>query len=292
MEPLNYLRQATEQIRAQLPTIKANRPKAGHYVEETLHLMREAIKFTLPEGGRILADGLRGLEGSRLQLPFSTLIVEYHWERMSHIIYAAQIAPMTLEIRMILRRAAMHNGIRSPEPLEHLDTWIVLPVFATIRVDKTTHPDGLGKVVSLGGGDFAEVEGLVSEYRSYFEEVYSLSPAEKSDLQAEASSRVYPVMELIEALSCTNVSHEALPVRKVNKSATKRGALPFDEYRVLVVNAARTSGGRSVSSKHRSPREHLRRGHIRRLDTGNIWVSACIVAAGADGRIQKEYVFK
>jgi hypothetical protein len=79
-------------------------------------------------------------------------------------------------------------------------------------------------------------------------------------------------------------------VRKLNKGAAKRGALPFDEYRVLVVNAPGKEGAAQEHSAgamtHRSPREHLRRGHIRIYQSGRrIWVNSTLVNAGVGGRI-------
>lgn len=39
-----------------------------------------------------------------------------------------------------------------------------------------------------------------------------------------------------------------------------------------------------------SPREHLRRGHIRRLEDGRkFWINAAVVAAGNGGKIHKDY---
>lgn len=34
---------------------------------------------------------------------------------------------------------------------------------------------------------------------------------------------------------------------------------------------------RAVGSSHSGPGVHLRRGHIRRLKTKNVWVNACVV---------------
>ena len=48
------------------------------------------------------------------------------------------------------------------------------------------------------------------------------------------------------------------------------------------------------SGHHRSPREHLRRGHIRRLADGRrIWVNAAIVGAGKGvGVVSKDYALR
>ncbi len=71
-------------------------------------------------------------------------------------------------------------------------------------------------------------------------------------------------------------------------------ALPFDEYHVLTVaipsaKASVNNQAESIGDRH-SPREHLRRGHIRRLqDSRKIWVNAAIINAGVGTKIHKNY---
>ena len=100
------------------------------------------------------------------------------------------------------------------------------------------------------------------------------------------------VMGLIEALSCKNVGIEALPQRKMNKGAMKRGALPFSSYHVLTVTNQSKHVKGYGDAHHRSPREHLRRGHIRRLTTGNTWVNSTVVNAGIGSKIIKTYALE
>lgn len=53
------------------------------------------------------------------------------------------------------------------------------------------------------------------------------------------------------------------------------------------------SSGRDMASSHASPRQHLRRGHIRRHPTaGNLWVNSCVVGDPSNGVINKSYAVK
>ena len=99
------------------------------------------------------------------------------------------------------------------------------------------------------------------------------------------------VLSLIEALSCSNVKATPLPTRqKLNKSAVKRGALPFDEYHILTLDGyTKTTDNSKTFGDRRSPREHLRRGHIRRLENKKIWINSMVVNAGNHGKIHKSY---
>lgn len=107
----------------------------------------------------------------------------------------------------------------------------------------------------------------------------------------DLTSTTGPLLHFINALSCSNVhverSDPKRPIRKI------KSALPFDSYHVLTVeigNKCKNFGFGGVGN-HRSPREHLRRGHIRCLQDGRrIWVNATVVGAGKGaGVITKDY---
>lgn len=95
------------------------------------------------------------------------------------------------------------------------------------------------------------------------------------------------VLLFLNALACSNV-HAS---KRAPTKAPKRGALPFDTYYVLSVDPGLVDSEARPIGAGRSPREHLRRGHIRCLADGRrIWVNATIVAAGSRaGRIVKDY---
>jgi hypothetical protein len=98
-------------------------------------------------------------------------------------------------------------------------------------------------------------------------------------------------------LHCKNVHTEKIEVSKTRKAihSSKKAALPFDTYHVLTIDAPGKPGeGERAGGNHRSPREHLRRGHIRRLGGGRrIWVNATVVAVGCSGgTVKKDYALR
>jgi len=98
------------------------------------------------------------------------------------------------------------------------------------------------------------------------------------------------LLQFLNALACENVRAE----RSEPKSAGRkiRAALPFDAYYILTVGAPASSRASAAhGGSHRSPREHIRRGHIRRLPGDRrIWVNAAIVNAGRGaGVVHKDY---
>lgn len=92
-------------------------------------------------------------------------------------------------------------------------------------------------------------------------------------------------------LGCSNVQTEdhAAPAA-LNKKRAKAGKFPLLEYKTLVITpGAAGATGRPAGGTHASPRVHLRRGHVRRIEDGRrVWVQACIVGS-AQGIILKDY---
>jgi hypothetical protein len=111
------------------------------------------------------------------------------------------------------------------------------------------------------------------------------------DISTDISSDCGAVMELLEALSCRNVStanHQ--DASQANARRIKDGKIPIYETKMLVINTQDTLTSKAgIGYSHASPRQHLRRGHIRRLESGNIWVNSCVVGDPNKGSINKQY---
>ena len=98
-------------------------------------------------------------------------------------------------------------------------------------------------------------------------------------------------MNLFYILGCSNVETADNPApAALNKKRTKAGKFPVLEYKTLVLklnapSTTRQSGG----GTHASPRVHLRRGHIRKIESGRrVWVQACVVGS-THGMVLKDY---
>lgn len=269
MKVLNYLRQARKFYATAFAGERRSKfPQAGG-VDLFFEAAGRAEKFVLPKGGRILDDELRGIDGAA-RLPFARCLIEYEavgegvgrtspleTERCSRrIVYVEQVDNEHLILQSMLFA-------------DSLNSWVHYPLAAMF---------GASALVSDGAVRFFDVSGCG----------IGLQVPENAAL-LDLADEARAVFELIEALSCSNVQAMTLPCAKLNKSAARRGALPFDEYKSLVVRPA-SGAGSSCDSDRRAPREHLRRGHIRRLPNGNkIWIQSCVVSAGAAGRIDKNY---
>lgn len=99
------------------------------------------------------------------------------------------------------------------------------------------------------------------------------------------------VAELIAALSCKNVyiGDNDAP-HALNEKRARRGKQPFFSYKTLHIKGeSRTVNTTYMGGTHASPRVHLRRGHIRRLPQGKVWVSHCVVGSKSLGMVAKDY---
>jgi hypothetical protein len=74
-----------------------------------------------------------------------------------------------------------------------------------------------------------------------------------------------------------------------NKRKIAAGKAPTYDWRTVIIGA-KSAKGESKGGTHASPREHDRRGHLRRLRTGkNVWVKPCKVGSAALGSVFHDY---
>lgn len=268
------------------------------YCAQAMHILGEAkkaVKFVLPENGRIFDTKFKALP-SNLKLPFPKVLIEYRCTAQGGISeelfggIATAAAP-----KRIVYAEQMDNGILVAAVVAYKnndgDFWQVMPYYAGILNDQNIK----GDEVILSPPEGLNQEKITGVYTKYSDmggmAKKMFADAWEDHAYTDMFDEVCAVLSLIEALSCKNVGIEKMPVRKMNKSALKRGAMMFDEYHLLTVTSSSTSSVDRGGS-HRSPREHLRRGHIRRLESGNIWVNSTVVNAGNHGKIHKAYVLE
>lgn len=107
----------------------------------------------------------------------------------------------------------------------------------------------------------------------------------RADLMDEANAYI----DLCMALACKNVSAVRHPAsRALNRARIGSGKPKLKDFHVLEVRGAGGLPGAGLGGGT-SPRSHLRRGHIRRLDANRVtWVNATIVN-GHGGFVDKQY---
>lgn len=281
MNPLNYCRQLALQFRAALEIPSLDRNLRALY-ENVIDLHRSSTKFLLPEGGRLFDDKqFRALDESEpLRLPYPSIALEYQvrgGRGPDDPIYWVNGAPVFEDesFESAPKRVVFAREMEGAIVVTVLfwtakdSVWRVLPECA---IPMTEYLDRQN--AGPRGTPIAAMFNCPSkEIGSYADELGAL-------------------ISFLNVLQCSNVHIE----RNEPKTAGKKikSALPFDAYHVLTIGAPGKAGDGHATGGHRSPREHLRRGHIRRLADGRrIWVNATVVAAGrAAGVVTKDYAVR
>jgi hypothetical protein len=254
---MNYCRQALLQWRSD--------PAAPAVLRPLGELLSMAHKFLLPPGGVLLEDGdLKAVDETLpLRLPFPVIALEYSFGPGLGV----RVGEQTYDAWITVAQEAVEGGV----------------VFWSAARVVDSRVWSVSEMTSLSAHNYL--------LRTAEEVCLVFEPGQVVDDRAAADARV--LLHLQNALACSNVAIE----RKEPKHAGRaiKSALPFDAYHVLTVGSMRgDAAASSAGGGHRSPREHLRRGHIRRLADGRrVFVSATVVAAGRGaGVVSKDYRLK
>ena len=228
--------------------------------------IKSSVHFSLPDNGVIFDDNLKGLEEKEINLPFYSITVETALinngdnRQNKRLILASNV-----EDRICIISARASNE----------GTWMINPCMCSITNGTTLN-------------DYTNVE-----FKTILPLIFRHSDESIEHLQQDSRMALVTVLELIEALSCTNVeisTHQ--PASPKNAQRIKSHKLPIYETKVLTIKAGKESlsnADNGIKGNHASPRQHLRRGHIRQLKSGNIWVNSCVVGSKEHGVIDKSY---
>ncbi len=290
----NYAAQAIKSI---YELARKNPSKEDSYsLRDIAKLTEEAVHFVLPDEAKLLNDGLKGLSGVIPRLPFPFITIEYYQKATNF----NDVMNVPVDKRLILAGEWPTGDIFVQGIFYYNGFWIPEPCAFAIppHWDKSRGITlDLSSVTGVKGSDDGKGLALKGPYitcPSFYKTM--VNDVGKTQCDKILFHNILPeavaVLELCEALSCRNIStvnfQDASPK---NPARIKAGKLPFYETKMLVVDCS-TSISRNnngAGGTHASPRQHLRRGHIRRLESGNIWVNSCVVGDPSKGSINKQY---
>jgi hypothetical protein len=283
VQPLNYSRQALaalEPQRSQWERVSTNSLAAAAFATAFVtvtELLPRAEKFILPPGGFLLHDDkLKAIadDDLELRLPYPVTALEFADDQSEPIEFGTHRASRRI---VLARHVGDDLEVHVVAFAEHKRQWTFSPpVHIPVRGWPQVRADGLVGI-SYKVGNYAD-DSTVN--------------ALADDMHRECAA----LMQFLNVLACSNVTTQPVERRhKLNKNAQRRGAAPFDEYRILVLRNATEAHGQSAprEGESRQPREHLRRGHIRRYQSGQrIWINSMVVNAGIGGKVQKDYAIR
>jgi hypothetical protein len=315
---LNYAAQAVRDLRQ---NYRLYPPQDWQGILDLCIAIERSVHFSVPDNGCIFDDKLKGLSGIEVRLPFPEITVEYYVteketcpelvQSPKRLAYATMVR--TEDLDRELRSGRFQSKVPSGVKSEHLikvtavtnfdngKGWCLIPgsycVPASEWDDYGNHPITTGfrepkdsaagivgfPVISFWGSAGVSMEMCHFDINLFWKTVCN-----------DVGGEVATVLELCEALTCSNVNMTTIQRASdgLNARRIRDGKLPLYETKGLVIDVPGKGKdyafGSSEGGDRSSPRQHLRRGHIRQLASGEkIWVSSCVV--GDRGRIDKTY---
>jgi len=292
------------------------------------HIVRHSVHFAIPDYGRIFDDDLKGIRGGTVRLPYPSITVEYCVPKHNdpkgrftrsfkkRIAIATEISGILAkkylnkhfgyeydfiedtDIYICVRWAGVPEG---EEEYEKSGMWMpgVGELFVPSRWDNVD--DSLPLLPWSYDRTVGKGTMFPCTYGIHLPDTYNATAKlfGKKQAFADAMNDVSPeavaVLELCEALSCSNVGtdiHQHEPDQRVSERRKRDGKLPIYETKMLALNVPGTASrhGGISGAQRADVRQHLRRGHIRRLQDGRkIWVNSCVVGSDSNGVINKSY---
>jgi hypothetical protein len=233
-------------------------------------IAESAVKFELPENGIALSDyTFRAIPngGIGAVLPFPDIALEYHRPKPQEMSNAETFGTKCI----VLARQFADNGE------------IIVTDICYDEVNKNWMSSG-SAIIDTAGEWIHQNNGNGVEF--------GLRPIDSHESHFNQNAVLQSVAVLasvLNALACANVTTRI----SKNTIRQKLDELPYDDYRVLTFTPHKETSGDSRGGRRdvvRIPREHVRRGHVRRLsEMKHVWVSSCVVSAGARNKLWKKY---
>ena len=259
-------------------------------INELSNFIKNSVHFCMPDDFKIMNDNLKGIRGVDIRLPYQSITVEFFMNDSEHpkrLVLAIE-RPSGSKFKIFTYGFCFSNNEWMPSKLGWLlcSEWDNL---SGIEFDHNGNRVTSDMVSELKGSDYFAGEPI------NFIEAWGDTCKTKDEFAGHARMAAYEalaVLELLEALSCKNVEQSTYqPASPKNAQRIKSHKLPIYETKFLTIKASecKAEGKSGFLGSHASPRQHLRRGHIRRLESGNIWVNSCVVGDSSKGVIEKQY---
>lgn len=309
MKHENYCGYAANDILRYINGWKMNNyPVQRKYYMMILQLLKEGQKFLLPPGGRVIGNSVPPED---FNIPFPVTIAEYampEFEGHDKTLDNGGIASnhrisLAVESEYWNEMMGKFELVSEPVPSGRI---VIVPIYdeatsgtwnvgwAALSVSKQLHArkataaerNTLESLNTYKGAH--AVDGITYMYIGEVNnEIYLTHIMQglnlTSNLARDTSDEFWAMIELSQALSCSNVTTVKAPAAA--QSSTKKEKPKFySEYKMLSVEITKHTAAAveasGFSGLRSSPRTHLRRGHIRHLPDKNIWINSMVVNPG------------
>jgi hypothetical protein len=325
---LNYTAHAIEEMKVLSRSIFNAAPLTSRAIDKFIKDVQESEKFLLPDYGSLIYNLYEMPEGIEMtRLPFPKIVLEVPYP--SQGLNIENIRECTK--RLILAEEGVCNlgvidlglhGIDQSSPFrpavgDETPNCVKITVIAWYAEERKWIPIMASAIVVIGTRSQKATQTTPEEdpywenrqqsvvipfvAETFLPEVVNQFIQTKGyneyklTLSNDIGIEVGILGEMLAVLNCRNVGTEIInPSEKLNKSRIKAGKEPFHKYHILNVGGANlygTSGSMLQGGDGYKVRQHLRRGHIRRISEDHtVWVNQTVVAAGSNkGEISKTY---
>lgn len=310
----NYAAQACKSLQQYSNNLKAmNLTLDAIVCDSLIEEIKQSQHFAMPDYGILFDDNLKGITNTIVRLPFPSVTLEYFVPIHSNVIdkyHECEANKRLILAREITKGQADVLGCFSSKLFDYCDICIVINAF--FSNDHRWTPAIVYLVIPCAWDKYNEERAMSYEYipnnvlgtgQKFAGAPFFTLPqlTQKLENAREAlemgimdlGSEIKALMEFLEALSCRNVETTVIQAELSPKIAKRRendNKAPIFETKCLTIKTNSTANvGNGVKVSHASPKQHLRRGHIRHLESGNIWVNSCIVGDPSKGVIKHDY---
>lgn len=330
VQALNYCAHAVKDLRELEAILRSSAPESARVFRRLIDMLQHSVKFILPNCCDLIdPNELRQAHLDLTRLPFPCVAFEAPWEKEDGIEQLGdfQQTPATKRIALCWEASPEYEllpGLNSildafPEggvfvlPIywgPEYRRWIValggsfVPYENTMQDMKLEESLPASRIAHAATIEAGLTKSKGKQFRA--EPFYLLPEFYEKTLAAYGGNRdkayaqiildshdeVQTVVQACSVINCANVTTAEISApAALNKKRQEKGKQPFFSYKVLQLSDERREAGKaSAGGSHASPRMHLRRGHLRRLESKVVWVRPAMVNAGANtGVVLKDY---
>ncbi len=330
VQPLNYCAHAIEDMRELEAILRGAAPESARVFRRLIDMLQHSVKFILPNCCDLIdPNELRQAHLDLTRLPFPCVAFEAPWEKEDGIEQLGEFQQTPATKRIALCWEASPEYELLPGLNSILDAFpeggvFVLPIYwgpeyrrwtvalggsfvpyentiQDMKLEESLPASRIAHAATIEAGlTKAKAKQFRAEPFYLLPEFYEKTLAEydgdreKAYAQIILDSRdeVQTVVQACSVINCANVTTAEISApAALNKKRQEKGKQPFFSYKVLQLSDERREvGNGGAGGNHASPRMHLRRGHLRRLERKVVWVRPAMVNAGSNtGVVLKDY---
>lgn len=329
VEALNYCAHAIEDLRELQRDVRFVAPVGERALGRLVEFLRKSVKFILPDNGELIdSNDMKQAHLDLTRLPFPCVAFEAPVTRDDGLDRVGEFEQTAATKRIALCWEAgsayeLHPGMNSILERHPAGGVFVLPIFWSVAHKRWTVAIG-GLFVPYGsimGGVALEEESPASRIAhlatveagiakdsaktfpteafislpEFYERALANYDGDTDQVNAQilldARDEVMMLIQACSVINCANITTADVDAPSaLNKKRVEKGKQPFFSYKILQLSDERHARHGDNGGAHASPRTHLRRGHLRRLETKVVFVKPTWVNVGSSsGLVVKDY---